>query len=509
MKVNPAFRTQYLIILGLFLIAVWLGWVGYLGSDDAVYLDGAYGWLEQFPFVGGHGSIRYTITWPLALSLSLFGENEVAAALPSIGFACALLFVIMRWCARQYGTAASLAAGICFATSPLIAIGVSFASIDIVETFFLLCSGLLFVTAAGNKTEGGVPSASKLIAAGACAGAAFLTRETSVFFILFYGVLFLVSYGMKRRFYWWMALGFFAVWGAEVLYLWVMTGDPVYRVTIALNHDSTINRSVDLAGNLLVHPLVDPLFVVLFNQEFTFLFWIVLLLVFLRLKSRRKTVSSQDPAIFFLGGAVAWFLCAGAATSLLPLNPRYFMVSLVFVLLWLGGEVQRYWDSRANWRRHLLLGGLLLVSANLGVTFLENKSVRFPEKTLIELAKSVDETVYVDPNTYQRARHLMRWGGVKERISFEPPRVGALIFYNPAELGRVTANLSADAAPLYKKQGGWVLVQHRDAPARSIAPVLSWFGFENLLPDRLHRLIYKPHEGVNIYRWQHEETGDE
>ena len=39
-----------------------------------------------------------------------------------------------------------------------------------------------------------------------------------------------------------------------------MTGDPLYRFHISLNHDATIDRSLDLAGNVIVNPLIDPLF---------------------------------------------------------------------------------------------------------------------------------------------------------------------------------------------------------------------------------------------------------
>ncbi len=59
-------------------------WVGYLGSDDVTYVTGAYGWLREFPYVGGHGTIRYLITWPIALSFLILGEGEFQMILPTI-----------------------------------------------------------------------------------------------------------------------------------------------------------------------------------------------------------------------------------------------------------------------------------------------------------------------------------------------------------------------------------------------------------------------------------------
>ena len=57
--------------IGLLLFALLLAfaWVGFLASDDVTYARGAYGWMEHFPYVGGHGTIRYPITIPMALSL--------------------------------------------------------------------------------------------------------------------------------------------------------------------------------------------------------------------------------------------------------------------------------------------------------------------------------------------------------------------------------------------------------------------------------------------------------
>ena len=50
-------RGLVLMLLVFLLLVAW-AWVGYLGSDDVTFAIGGYGWLEDFPFVGGHGTIR-------------------------------------------------------------------------------------------------------------------------------------------------------------------------------------------------------------------------------------------------------------------------------------------------------------------------------------------------------------------------------------------------------------------------------------------------------------------
>ena len=57
-------RANGLLVMLLigYVALVALFWVGFIASDDVTFAEGAYGWIEQFPFVGGHGTIRYPLT---------------------------------------------------------------------------------------------------------------------------------------------------------------------------------------------------------------------------------------------------------------------------------------------------------------------------------------------------------------------------------------------------------------------------------------------------------------
>ena len=81
----------------LFYALVALGWTGFIASDDVTFAHGAYGWLEQFPYVGGHGTIRYTITIPMALAFRMAGEHEFAMALPGLLYLSGLM--VIAWLA--------------------------------------------------------------------------------------------------------------------------------------------------------------------------------------------------------------------------------------------------------------------------------------------------------------------------------------------------------------------------------------------------------------------------
>src|SRR5947199_3161140 len=69
------------------------------------------------------------------------------------------------------------------------------------------------------------PSRRLLLMVGALMGLAMLSRETTVLAIASFGVLFLAGYGMSRRFYLLIGVGFFAIVGLEFTYLWGMTGN--------------------------------------------------------------------------------------------------------------------------------------------------------------------------------------------------------------------------------------------------------------------------------------------
>src|SRR5689334_4468096 len=86
---NAKWILPLLIILVMGTVLMSLAWVGYVGSDDHSYAEGALGWLSHFPYVGDdHWTLRHTVVIPLAAALGLFGMHEINLGLPS-----ALLFL--------------------------------------------------------------------------------------------------------------------------------------------------------------------------------------------------------------------------------------------------------------------------------------------------------------------------------------------------------------------------------------------------------------------------------
>jgi 4-amino-4-deoxy-L-arabinose transferase-like glycosyltransferase len=484
----------FVALLTFALLVQWC-WVGFLGSDDVTFAIGGYGWLEDFPFVGGHGTIRYPITIPIALSFLTLGEHEFAMVLPSLLYMVG--FLALTWVAVRRAGDGWLALGALAAlvTSPLLVVQSSIASVDIVEMFYLFTSAYLF----WRCVEDG-PDAKRLFFAGALAGLGFLTRETAIFIALFYAVYFAIGYRFHRGHYLWIAAGFVAVWAVEVTYLWIMTGDPLYRITIALNHDSTIDRTIDLAGNVIVHPLMDPLLLLLANQEFMALFFVAIPLGGWLCFSRSIEPKLQRFARIVATLGLVWFVTAGAAQKLLPLNPRYFMVTCASACILTGIAMALFWQRGSKRWAVLLMTGFLLGTNLLG-TYVENKDSLFGARKLAALtAAQPQQKFYTDPMTRYRADMLLRWENAQPRVLPETPPVGSLYFHNSKWADSANFMMTADQIPAFKAQPGWQKLGSWEPQPPMITKAIEATGLSKLIPQAIWHKLRHRHPPVTLYR---------
>jgi 4-amino-4-deoxy-L-arabinose transferase-like glycosyltransferase len=484
------------ICLILFFALVGANWVGYIGSDDVTFAHGAYGWLEEFPYVGGHGTIRYTITIPMALAFRLFGENEFAMALPGLAYLTG--FFVMVWAALRKiaGPLAAFCALFLLVTSPLLVIQASIANVDVIEMFFLTASVLLFWKCLDQG-----PDVRRLAGAGALAGLAFLTRETAIFVAVFYGLFFLAGHRFARSRYLWIAAGFLAVWALELLYLWIMTGDPLFRINISLHHDSTIDRSVDLAGNVIAHPLIDPLLVLAINQEFMLLFFLAVPLIAWLVLGKGHNPRLQHFARVFGLLALVWFVCIAAAQKLLPLNPRYFMMTAVICCILAGAALAQLF---AKGKRGQLWTGLILLAlagTNFVGIYVENKDSLFGERKLAQFARENPlEALSTDPMTRYRSDMLLRWAHAGSRVSGTRPEPGSVYFHNPANAAQANFKMPAADLARFAPQPGWQELAAYEPEPGWLAVVLEQSGIAAHLPQGIwHKLRYR-HPKVTLYR---------
>ena len=487
-------RAGLVLALLTFAVLVAWGWIGFLGSDDVTFAIGGYGWLEHFPFVGGHGTIRYPITIPIALSFLTLGEHELAMVLPSLLYMFG--FLVLTWFAVRRAGDGWLAFGALAAliTSPLLVIQSSIASVDIVEMFYLFASAYLF----WRCVEDG-PDAKRLFFAGALAGLGFLTRETAIFIAVFYALYFAIGYRFHRGHYLWIAAGFVAVWAVEVIYLWIMTGDPLYRITIALNHDSSIDRGIDLAGNLIVHPLIDPLLVLLANQEFMSLFFVAIPLGGWLCFSRRIEPKLQRFARIVATLGLVWFVTAGAAQKLLPLNPRYFMITAASACVLTGIALALLWQrGRTRWA--LLIAAFLLGTNLLGI-YVENKDSMFGEHVLAKLAEDrPKDIIYTDPMTRYRADMLLRWEKAQPRVLAEPPKYGTLYLYNPKWAESSNFMMTKNQIAAFQPKPEWDCLNTIEPRPPLITHLVEASGLSAIIPGGVWKKLRYRHPPVSLYK---------
>lgn len=465
--------------------------MGYIGSDDGTYARGAYGWIESFPYVGGHGTIRHTITIPIALSFLAFGENEFALVLPTLLYAVALIFVCSLFTYNITGKALTFIALLLIATHPNFVLWSSIVSSDIPEALFIFLSLYLFIEGLKNSNR------QLLFWSGACAGLGFITRETTVFLLVTYGVLFLAGFGQKRLEYFVMAAGFITIWLLEVLYLTIMTGDPLYRLNISANHDSTIDRGIDLAGNIIIHPAIDPLLTILFNQEFGILFWLgIPLAIILAFQTRRATKEERLFLVPILLLTTMWFLCTGAAYSLLPLNPRYFLVSGIGICIVIAFQITRMKFSS----RHIVPAAIgLLIATNMIGIYLDNRQHMFAERKLAEISKSYNETIFTDTRTARKSLLLLQWANEEDYVRTDIVEPGNLVYQNlvpsrglliqDKDLGKY---LEANGLRLKK------LSEYNPNP-RWLGRMMVNLKLDTIIPQAIMSRIYRGHPGAILY----------
>ena len=147
---------------------------------------------------------------------------------------------------------------------------------------------------------------------------------------------------------------------------------------------------------------------------------------------------------------LSWWVCVGAAQNLLPLNPRYFMITSSMACLLAGLAIGRLWMAGGRRQRMLAAGAALaLIGSNLAGIYVENKDPVAGEKALADFVERHPTiTLTTDPATRYRAAMLLRWNGGEARVADVPPASGALYYHNPARSGAPGGNAGSGLARL-------------------------------------------------------------
>lgn len=519
---NTVSKPNRMLLIAIVLIigaTVLFGWVGFYGSDDLSYAAGGQGWLNHFPYIGvNHWTLRHTVVIPMATFFGIFGINEITLVLPVTLQYVALLALIFWQLHRHFNTRTACMGVLILGTLPLTAVAATTVVPDFAEVFFCLLSLSLFFEATQGKRQGFL-----LLLAGIAAGFSWLTRETVVFFLLTYGLLFLAGYGVPRRQYFIMAAGFMAILGLEFLYFWGMTGDPLYRIhTDLATHlggdvlsgqktmsgieynlskvEGELYGPLSRTGSFSVSRFLDPILVILANQEFMLLYYFAVpSAIWVALKRPFAGNGGRLLWIFGLAGLV-WFACLYMQIGM-TLLPRYYLLPTVALIM-----VFAAWTGNILWNRSPFIAGLLLASlfvTHLVGIYVDNRNPIFGERALVEYLRQNDQPIRTDPETARRGGFLYEIAGVKDRVVTGPPVGGQLYFYNPAYVafGAMAPDREKQREQLasYRPKEDWLVVWHKEPERRWIGYLIDGLGMTTLIPQEIYRRLVQPNFPVTVY----------
>ena len=235
--------TTAALLVALTLVLTAAFRVGFQASDDAEYLTGALGWLQQFPYVGdSHWTLRHTITIPTALAIKVLGFNEWAVSLINVLYFSGFVAINTVYLFRYFGAFTAVVSTALVIVLPGFVVVATYLNPDIPELFLVSLSFWLFV---GARRE---PERYFLwVASGLFLGLAFVNRQTAAAAVLFFGLVFVMCPAAPRVRYLLLAMGFVAVIAADWAYLTMTTGNVTYRFDMDLHHDR-VDRFAEAAS---------------------------------------------------------------------------------------------------------------------------------------------------------------------------------------------------------------------------------------------------------------------
>jgi 4-amino-4-deoxy-L-arabinose transferase-like glycosyltransferase len=489
-----------LIVLVLGVIMIILAWVGYVGSDDQSYARGALGWLNDFPYVGqNHWQLRHPVVIPLAMSLAVVGYREISLGLPSAFFFFIFLAVNYYYLQRFFDAKVAFLGAALLATTPLFVVYATFAQTVVVETLLLSISFWLFYSATRDREPGW-----SMFASGVAVAFAFLIRETAGALVLFYAVLFVFGFGVRRRYYWIMALGFLLIVGLEMSYFSVLNGDPFYRYRLDLSHNvssrpqwySGSGDVLGVTGNLraggsIFHPILS----LLFNQEFGLVFWLFIPAAIW--SCRAKGLAERRLLQTLIGLGMVWtvFIAYG---GLLASVPRFFTLSLwtavIVVVYWMRSYLNAYWPKLA------IVLATALVAVNLLCIYVENKDPVFAERALVAYVVQHDGgIVYTDPTTLRFASLLLEFQGASGRVRSDPVPSGAVYYFNKKNIDYCQRYGCPFSWKEYVPKESWRVLMRMEPKQKLSGSLLTLVSLDKVIPTTIFERLDRPNPGGILY----------
>jgi hypothetical protein len=411
--------TPLALLLGPVLLLILWHANGYTGdkTDDFQYLIGAKKWLEQQPYVGvNHWQLRHTLVIPLAASFKLFGLSRAAMMVVPILYYLATFVLTFLMLSKRYGVRLAVIWTALFCTTPLFHLMGSEAFPDLIEVFWVAASFWAFVAAVDHPAIRNTA----LIAAGVAASLAMLTRETTYYVPVAYGLLFLVGKPLPRKDLLWVVVGALPLLLAEELWLGLSTGDWLYRQHIDMSHvlipsahmiggihkgsvlfSSSLASSWTVDGPVNVHWSINPLIYLFLSPEYGGIGWFLVIAGILGAAGRVHFASKDRRFVQVLFGLAALAFAFQTYVLMVSQRPRYYGFEIYCLTIACAMLIESF-IVRGMWTRTLRWLWVLQVLAFVIITEATPPgSLR--AATALPLLRGLHEPVYMDSDV---AGHL-------------------------------------------------------------------------------------------------------
>jgi 4-amino-4-deoxy-L-arabinose transferase-like glycosyltransferase len=404
------------------LLARWLAYTGFFGSDEVTYIGAAWRVLDGDWTLDDYvGANRLGVNWPMALAGAVFGRTELGAAFYSL--ACGVLeAVLVAWIAgRMFGLRAAWFAGLLFAALPTQVHFSGRIMADAPVALAISAAFVLFMEAHWRR------SAALWFAAGLCVGASFWIKPVMP---IVFGVLLLWPL-LLRRFeprWLWMVAGLGAALLLSGLVHQQLTGNfwYVFQNVSERRQSGYLERGVEaghISGGAWVY--FEYLFAKIYHTGLVGPLALVGVLSLLWRRCRLAAAPQAVPLLLLWGpgmlGLLSFLPVSFDPWILIPKQVNY-MLAFVAPLAVLAGvglaALPPRWGRAAAGAAVVVgLGFALLLQLNIA-TFVANSRA-----TLAWLQTRPDAApVHVMQNAWRAAQFEARLGGPDLRPRLHPLR---------------------------------------------------------------------------------------
>ncbi|MGD7036997.1 glycosyltransferase family 39 protein [Methylotuvimicrobium buryatense] len=198
-------------------------YTGFMGSDEVVYNDAAFGILNgDWPVSNYIGAIRYGVNIPVAMSMALFGVSEWSANLWSLLCSLGEIVLVYIFGKRVFGEKVAVMSAFLLAALPLHVHYAGRMMADSPLAFFITLAFFLFYYAEQSNSK------KQYFYCGAALGFAYWIKSVVPILALPIFLLYAVAY---RRFtinWIWIILGASLLVFLNMMLMWKVTGNPLH-----------------------------------------------------------------------------------------------------------------------------------------------------------------------------------------------------------------------------------------------------------------------------------------